>query len=671
MKFTLSWLREYCRCDIVPEKLEELLTLAGLKVESMTQEQGDVVFELELTSNRPDCLGILGVAREVALLAGAELRLPKVDVPAEPAEETGGARVAIEEPELCPRYIARVLRGVTVRSSPTWLAKRIESIGLRPVNNVVDVTNFVLYESGQPLHAFDLERLDGRRIVVRRAKDGEKLVAIDGKTYVLPAATLVIADARVPVAIAGVMGGRESEVGDGTKDVLLECACFAPASVRRTSRALALSSDSSYRFERGINVEQMDWASRRAAALLRECAGGELLPAVVDVNHVKPVERRVRLRSARLEKLLGRRIDAALVERILRGLGFDLLTAGPEEYDLRVPAHRGDIALEEDLVEEVARIYGYDRIPVTPRIRIAAAPESHRDRVRRRTREVLVGAGLWEALTHSFLDERFGEDFAWPGDGAPVGILNRDGKVGTKLRKSVLPGLLMALRTNDSHAADTLGFFEIAKAYFHGPDGRPAERHCLALVHREGFAALRGALDLAAAHLGVPAPSYEPADGPCLHPGRAAQVLLAGRPAGFAGEVVASVATRYDLRKPPAALELDFDAWTAAVGAGAGAAFREFSRYPEVQRDLALLFDGRVPWRDVESCVRSAAPAFLEELRFFDLYRGKGIPDGKKSLAFSLVFRAADRTLTGSEADAAVQSILGALKARFECTLRA
>ncbi|MBI5366170.1 MAG: phenylalanine--tRNA ligase subunit beta, partial [Planctomycetes bacterium] len=498
MKFTLSWLHEYCRCEIAPAKLEELLTNAGLKVEAMTPlDGGELQFELELTANRPDCLGLLGVAREVALLAGADVRLPKVEVPSEARPEADGVRVAIEEAELCPRYIARVLKGVRVAPSPAWLVKRLESVGLLTVNNVVDVTNFVLYETGQPLHAFDLGKLAERRIAVRRARAGEKIAAIDGKTYGLSPANLVIADGRGPVAVAGVMGGAESEVSERTTDLLLECAYFAPASVRRTSRELALKSDSSYRFERGVNPAQLDWVARRAAALIKEVAGGLIVPSFVDVGSWKPEDRRVTLRAARLEKLLGRRIESALVSRILRGLGFELLSESDERWEVRVPAHRADVALEADLGEEIARIYGYDRIPTTPRVRIAPVPESTVDRMRRRTRELLVGAGLFECLTHSFLDERYVEDFAWAGDGAPVGLLNRDGKVGTMLRKSVLPGLLLVARTNDAHAAEAPGFFEIAKSYFHGADGKPAERACLALVHREGFAAARGALDLA------------------------------------------------------------------------------------------------------------------------------------------------------------------------------
>ncbi len=665
MKFTDEWLKEYCPNALSPERLSALLTGAGIKVEGVTQAGDDWCFELELTANRPDCLGLIGVAREVALLVGGTLQAPAFKLALAIVGHHDQVPIRVEDPAGCPRYTGRVIRGVQIRPSPAWLQRRLTGIGLRPVNNVVDVTNYVLFECGQPLHAFDLARLRGPELRIRLATKGEKLRAIDDREYALEPNMLVIADRDAPVAIAGVMGGKETEVVERTTDLLLESACFHPHSIRRTSRRLALSSASSYRFERGVDPERVVWASRRAAELIADLAGGVPDGGLVDLNHTKTETRTVVLRLPRLERILGLAVGADAVQRILAGLGLEPRPGSAGEIVARIPSSRIDLAIEEDLIEEIARIHGYDKIPASPKIGMTVAREGKIDFVRKAARTALVGCGLREVLTTSFAEAEEIDDFPFWSKDPAVAALNPQGGVEKHLRRSLVPAMLRIACTNEGYAEEGGAYFEIAQAYVRAAGGEPGEVALVSLLDRAGFHALQGAWEVLLERLGLAgAWGLEAADLPGLAPGRSAQVRLQGRPIGVIGEIDRRMMEKYGLRQPVAVLEADFGALLGS--ADLERRYRPFSRYPGVTRDLAVVFPEAVTWEQIKKRVRSAGVEHLEAVRFFDLYRGKGIGPGEKSVAFRLTFRADDRTLTGEEADASVKRVMEALAGTFQ-----
>jgi len=661
MKFTHDWLSEYCPVDLDAQALSERLTRIGVKVEELHGSGKDAVYVLEVTANRPDCLSILGVAREAALVTGTPVTTPPLDVPAQRVDRLDRCPVDVEAPQLCPRYTARIVTGIHVAPSPPWLTRRIEAIGLRPVNNVVDVTNYVLFETGQPLHAFDLDRLSGPRIVVRSARDGEVLTAIDGHEYKLTPDALVIADDAAPVAIAGVMGGKATEVNEGTSAILIESAIFDPGSVRRTSRRLGLRSDSSYRFERGIDPAGVDRASRRAADLIRSLAGGEVLPSYVDLCARSWTPANVRLRHARIARVLGYEVPSAEVRRILTGLGLSVVTESDADVLLAVPSHRPDLEMEVDLIEEIARVYGYDRIPQVPALRISLVERHRQGEVEEAIREYLCGGGHQEVLTPSIVDERQAKDFPHASPRAPLGLLNPEEKVDRWLRNSLLPGLLGVQRTNEGYGIADVRAFEIARAYWRdAADESVREGTWLAVVDTRGLAHAKGTWEGLLAHLRIEG-TATPARQPGLRATRALALTIGPRAVGVMGEVDAEVAKRHDLRVAPAVIEVDVAA--LVEGARLSVPFRDFSTHPAIERDLAVVVDEGLAWERIESTARATKPAHLESVRPFDIYRGKGVAEGRKSVAFRMVFRARDRTLTGAEVDAEVAKVASALAA--------
>ncbi len=669
MKFTQEWLQDYCATPLPPPQLGDLLTSAGIKVEGLSQAGPDWCFELELTANRADCLGILGVAREVALVTGTPLRSPELKQPASAAASHAAVPIRVDDPAGCPRYTGRVIRGVQVRPSPAWLERRLVGIGLRPVNNVVDITNYVLFECGQPLHAFDLARLRGPELRIRRATKGEKMRAIDDREYALAEEMLVIADREVPVAIAGVMGGKSTEVRNDTVDLLLESAWFNPFSVRRTSRRLGLSSASSYRFERGVDPERVTWASRRATDLICDLAGGRPDGELVDLNTMKPEVRSITLRLDRLHRILGLIVEPARVERILDGLGLAPAAQGNGAFAVRVPSFRADLALEEDLIEEIARVHGYDKIPVSPRIGMTVAREGKVDFVRREVRNALTGCGCAEVLTTSFAEPAEVDDFPFWSEGPALAALNPQGGIEKHLRRSLTPPMLHIARLNEG-SPDGGAWFEIARAYVAAaPGGDPGERSVLAIADRDGFLSVKGTWEVTLRRLGLAGRwGVQAADLPGLLPGRSARLLLDGTPVGVLGEVDPRMMEKYSLRHSVAVLEADFDRLVQC--AELGRPYRPFSRHPEVARDLALVLPDAVTWAAMESKIRDLQLPHLEDVTCFDLYRGKGIEPGHKSIAFRLTFRATDRTLTGEEVDAAVKRTADAFARTFQARQR-
>jgi len=669
MNVSYDWLKEYVETDLGYVEAAKALTRIGLNVEEIEDlPDGDGMLDVEVTSNRPDCLGHLGVARELAAAVGSQVTLPPADY--EEADEPVAEAVAVEVkcPDLCPLYTARLVRGVKVGPSPAWLARRLEAVGLRPVNNIVDVTNYVLMECSQPLHAFDFAGLEGATIIVRRATDGEQFYAIDHSRHALTPEHQVIADARRPVALAGIMGGAETEIADTTTEVLVEAAVFDPLNIRTTSRALGLASDSSYRFERGVDAAATDWASRRACRLIREVAGGRVARGVVAVGQPTAERKELVLRAGRLETVLGLAIPADAAADILRRLELEVLETGAERIRVRVPSWRGDLAREIDLVEEVARHWGYDRIPESRTLPIAVSPPTRDECVREIVGHVLTAAGYFEAMTFSFTSPERAVRFR-PRDVTAAPLVCRG--TALALREALASGVVESLLVNQNVGERDVRLFEVAKRFVPvaGQD-LPHEEKMLALAGPDDFQTVRGVLQELFAALRLAdrvtlAPTDAYAD---LVAGSAAEVLLDGEPIGMIGRASDEAARVFDLDEAPTVAELSQERLVEA--ACLQPTVHPLPQFPAVERDLAVVVDEAVTWADLLRTIEGTQVAELESVEPLEVYRGKQVPAGKKSVALRLTLRRPDATLTGDAADAMQQPILAALKREVGAVLR-
>ena len=671
MNVSVQWLRDYVDFDLSADELAERLVVLGIEVESVTAVGDDTCIELEITADRPDLLGHIGVAREIAALTGNPLRIPEIELTDEATPVTSLARVEVHNPGLCPRYTARVLTDVAIGPSPDWMQRRLETIGLRPVNNVVDITNYVLMECGQPEHAFDLDKLEGKVVVVRPAVHGEQITLIDGAELGLTGDQLVIADSHRPTALAGIMGGLDTEIGDDTTTVLLESAKFNPVNIRRSCRATAKSSDSSYRFERGVDTPTVEWASRRAAMLMQQLAGAKVAAGVIDVDFTDEPPRTIRLRVPRIEQVLGIGIDAPEAGKLLKGIGFGVHAHDHDALEVTVPSFRLDVELEIDLIEEVARCYGYDRVPVTSTLTVEATADSRFDVASRVARETLIQLGYFEAVTNTFLAEETSAAFNPWSIERPLTLSNPLRADESAMRQSLVPSLLAVKRTNQNRGIGEVRLFELNRIYLQRSTGHrlPEEQHCLTALADADFAELKGAAEAVLARLGVLARcSLEPTAYDFLTDGVAANWRLGTSIIGYMGEIGDEAASAFGLRRAPCVFELDFDAIAAA--AGLQQRFREVPRFPAVSRDLALLVGEPVTWQEIEAAVRSVGIEELEAVEFGEIYRGKQVEAGRKSVFLSLRFRAPERTLTNDEVNASHDRIVEALADQLGATLR-
>ncbi|MFQ5653719.1 MAG: phenylalanine--tRNA ligase subunit beta [Planctomycetota bacterium] len=675
MRVSIDWLRDYVEISLSPEELADRLTRAGLETESIERIGDDVVLELETTSNRPDHLGHLGVAREVAWICRVPLRTPDDGLGTVPTAAgkslSEWVRLHVEDRVRCPRYIARLAIDVRIEESPAWLKRRLETIGLRPVNNVVDLSNYVLHEWGQPLHTFDHELLEGGMILVRRAAQGEAITAINGREYLLDREDLVIADQGKPVAVAGIMGGVDSEVCATTRCILLESAWFDPVSIRRSSRRLALASDSSYRFERRVDPEGVESASRRFCHLLQKICGATILEGALDElepSLLEEARRVVPVRPARASHLLGVEIGAEEISSGLGALGFERIGGEGGRLDFRTPSYRGDVSREVDLIEEVARVHGFEEIP-EDNLTVFPAPRSSRERLVEGVRAWMVGAGYHEALTFSFAREDDHSAIeAWWCEAAPYEIRNPMRNDERLLRRSLLPGLLRALRGNRLGGVGEVRLFEVSRVYHRLLGGeRPQEALHLAWVAAVPgfeFRDVRGVADGILDYLRVPAIPWSPLAAPCgLAPGRAAALEQGGGRLGLAGAIELKGVTELswcgEISLDPL---LDLGIETRV--------YQEFSRLPGIRRDLNVVVGEELLWSEIEEELRAAGLEDLVRIDFTDLYQGKQVPDGKKSVTCSLLFKSDDRTLTNAEADERTERALTRLAERFGARLR-
>jgi phenylalanyl-tRNA synthetase beta chain len=678
VRILVSWLREHVEASDSPEDLARTMSVRGFSVEGIEPlGDSDAVLDFEVTANRPDCMSVLGMAREVATAYGLPLQLtgsPSPGSNTDSGADTGTATDApidihIENPDLCPRYVGAVM-DVRVEPSPAWLQTRLQAAGVRPLSNIVDVTNYVLLELGQPMHAFNLTTLAGGQIRVRTARPGETLRTLDGQTRTLTTDMLVIADAERATAVAGIMGGADSEVTPDTTTIVLESACFDALSVCRASKALGLKTEASMRFERGADPNLPLVAMTRAVALLESIGAGRLRGVAVDRYPVPVEARSLRLRRARLAGVLGAEIPDADVRRILDGLGFTIRDA-TDGWDLDIPTRRVDVTREVDIIEEVARHYGFDRLPVTfPPLAAAPKPLDARIIRTRHLRHVLTAAGFSEAVTFGFVAADAAAPFA--AEDNIVRIANPLSENFAVLRPSALPGLLDGVAHNRRRESRDVRLFEIG-ARFTLADGerqavacawtgRANPAHVSSTGRDVDFFDIKAVVTRVCDTAGV-AIDVTPQAVTWLAPGRSAVASVGDTLVATLGQLTRDVADAHGLPDDPVYVaDIDLDA-LVRLSAGREIRIAPLPRYPGITRDLSLLLDDTLAAADVRRTIRAAAPSTLISVVEFDRYQGKGIAETNVSLSLRLTFRSSDRTLTDTETQTAMDQVMAALTA--------
>jgi phenylalanyl-tRNA synthetase beta chain len=671
MKISLNWLQEFVEIPVEPRQLRRDLTMLGLNVESAAAVQDGWVLEVEVTTNRPDCLSHYGVAREAATFYRRLLK--RLEFPVKESAEPALSEISIEiaAPDLCGRYCGRVVRNVQVKPSPEWLQKRLEAVGQRPINNVADVTNYVLLELGHPLHAFDLSRIRQRKIIVRRAKAGEHLRTLDGVDRPLSGDNLVIADAQQAVALAGVMGGEDSEISSSTRSVLLESAWFEPTSIRRTSKTHGMHTEASHRFERGADIQMAPLALDRAATLIAELAGAEILRGMVDVYPHRELREDLLLRSATILRVLGAEISWEEVERILRGLGFQTERSGTEGWRVTPPSFRLDVTREVDLVEEVARHYGYDKLPARLR---TAPPRVEKDLVREKELAIsgrLVGLGYREIIPSSMVDPEENKRFT---DRPSVVLANPLSQEASALRSSPIPSMVRALRWNLDRGQNDVRLFEVGKTYSPRAEGLADEGRVLTLgltghrraasVHDHGraldFFDLKGDLEVLFEAFGIGDLRFETTGCSYFDADGSGRFTTHRETLVVFGQLSDAIARDYKLRQDVWLADVDLDLLLKTPLRSF--AFREFSKFPAVERDFSLVVPEGRTYRAIEEAVRGLGLEALQNLSPGDVFRSGAIAAGHYSLLLRVVFQSPTHTLTSEEVAEMSQRVLEALE---------
>ncbi len=632
----------------------------------------DHVVEFEITPNRPDCLSVIGLAREAAVTYG------KTMAKHEPVVKGGGIGnltelLDVETPatDLCPRYTARMVRNVKIGPSPKWMRDRLRASGVRPINNIVDITNYVMLEYGQPMHAFDYRYVNGGKIVVRRAEDGETLTTLDGNVRQLNSSMLVIADEHRAVGLAGIMGGENSEIVEDTVDVVFESANFNGTSIRRTALALGMRTEASAKFEKGLDILNTLPAVNRACELVEMLGAGEVLDGTIDILNFVPQPKQLKLRADKINALLGTDIDSAEMCRILQELGF-----GVDGDIITVPSWRGDVEHYSDLAEEVARFYGYNQIPTTAMTGVTTrGGYSPEQMLERSLGTVCRSLGYDEIITYSFISPTYYDKIRLPEDSPlrkSMKIMNPLGEDTSIMRTTVMPSMLEILTRNYNYRNKEAHLYELGRTYFEREDGMADEPKHLSLgVYgpEESFFTLKGAVETILDSIRAEDVTYvaEKSD-PSYHPGRCAKVYVNGQEVGTLGQIHPLVAANYGVDAELYYADLKFDALFASRGADPE--YQPLPKFPAVTRDIAVLVDKAVTVGAMESSIQAAAKGLLKDVTLFDIYEGAKLPTGKKSVAFNLVLRADDRSLTAQEADDEVNLVLERLKKDFDAMLR-
>lgn len=705
MLISYNWLRELTRTKLTPLELRERLTMVGLAVDAVEELEGDSVLDVEVPSNRPDCLSHVGIAREVSVIEKFKVQRPEFMVANTEGRASDYATVQIQAPGLCPRYTARIVRMVKIGPSPDWLAKRLGEIGQRPINNVADITNYVLHELGQPLHAFDLTKLDKHQIVVRRATAGETLTTLDGLERTLDPDMLLIADGTQPVALAGIMGGLDSEISQSTTEVLIESAYFNPDSVRRTARKLGMDTEASRRFERGADCEGVLLAQTRCVELICEIAGGVATEDAIDVYPSPLLARLVAFRPAKVESLTSLKVEPSEMMRILAALGFvqneTPAAVGNDNSNnstsFVVPSWRSDVSIEEDLIEEVARHVGYDKIASELPPTNLAGEYQPAEMKRRDLRRAFKSLGFDEAINFSFIDSAHDKSFEvlpaftlprlWESAKAEeehlVTLSNPIIEEATRMRSTLLPGLLEAVRHNLNHGIRDVRLFEIGRVFAGSAANElPEEREALALIatgraieegHEEAtreidFYELKGALEAAVDAMSLGPLGFHKANVKHLREGQAAEISLADRTAvGTIGRLAESIATSHKLRQPVYVAELDLTALLESEERLVQ--YKPLPRYPSVVRDVTLIVGRELSFAELVQAIDSAGVADYSWTKLVGIYEGQNIPEGKRSVTLRIEYRSNERTLRDEEVEERHRALIDSLLVKFSAEL--
>lgn len=636
----------------------------------------ETTIEFEITSNRPDCLSIVGVARESAVTLNSKFTKPEIRVNEDADEACKYASVEIKDADLCPRYAARIVKDVKIGPSPNWIKKRLKAAGVRPINNIVDVTNYVMLEMGQPMHAFDLENLHDKKIVVRRAVNGEIMKTLDGQERQLDASMLVIADGIKPVAVAGVMGGENSEVTENTKTILLESANFNGTSVRLTAKKLGIRTEASARFEKGLDVENVSVAIDRAAQLVEELGAGTVCKGLIDCYIKRPESKEIKLRPDKINSFLGTSISLDEMKKILTALEFSI---NEEDLLVKVPSFRPDIEREADIAEEIARIYGYNNIEATLLTGKASTQgkKTYKQKIEDIIKDTMISCGLSEIYTYSFASPKVFDAINLPLESElrkAVVISNPLGEDFSIMRTTTIPEMLEVICRNYNRRIEEVRLFEISNVYLpeeKAVNGLPNEKLILTLgmFGNIDFYDLKGAVEQLFNSLGIKDYEIEQErDCHSFHPGRTAKILLNGQKIGTFGEVHPEVIENFDgpQRTYIGVIEIE----PLVECASLMAKYKPLPKFPAVTRDIAMLVKDEILVKQIENIIKQRSGKILEEIKLFDVYKGKQVPEGLKSVAYSITFRAEDRTLTDEDVNKAMSKILDGLKNNLDAQLR-
>lgn len=682
MKISIEWLKEYVEIRESPEKLKEDLTMIGLLVESITEAQGAFVLEIEVTSNRPDCLSHIGIAREVAALYNRPLRYPLTQEQLTVTPERIPYRIEIRDPDLCPRYVGLVMDGIHIMPSPSWMQQRLEAAGMRPLNNIVDITNYVLLEMGHPLHAFDFDLLRRGAIVVARAKPYERMQTLDGMERELDSEMLLINDGEGPAAIAGVMGGLNSEISQTTSRVLLESAYFHPASIRRTSKKLGLSTEASHRFERGADWENTVPSVARACYLIEQLAGGRIAGSLQDVYPTKKDPVRISLRRKNTADLLGVDFSEEFTESTLKRLNFNLESRGDGAWEVTCPTYRADMELEADLIEELARFHGYQNIPPTLPPSRSIGVQSPVHSLENALREIMLGQGYSEAVNISFANEADHGEFP-PLDGERIAVKNPLTEDTQFMRTTLAPGLVRSAKRNFNFGQRLVRLFEIGKIYRCGPGGVPIERQTLGILGTGGFTDqnwkfpsanydffhMKGVIETIMQGIRIHSFEVEPAAKVgFLNPADAATLRIGSQVLGVMGSLCSSLEEKYKLKQPVYLAEIDFE--HLSHYAFSSVTCKPLPRYPSVERDISIVAAQDLAYRTIFKDIMGLGIPELIRMDLIDVYQGEKIPAAKVSLTLRLTFQDREKTLTVDRVQSSIETVTSFLHNTYGAGLR-
>ncbi len=671
MNVSLNWLTKYVEINMDVKELAHKLTMAGIEVEGIRSVESDYILELDLTPNRGDCLGLINLAREVAAITGSRLKIPDIEIHENEENIKDYIDIEIADQELCKRYAARMVKNVQIKPSPAWLQEALTNSGVRPVNNVVDVSNYVMLETNQPLHTFDYDLLENKKILVRRAINKEEIITLDESKRLLDDDMLVITDGDKPIALAGVMGGYDSEINENTVNVLIESANFSPTSIRRTSQKVDLRSDSSIRFEKGVDVNGTIYAVNRAAQLIQELAAGEVVAGIYDVYPQPVTNHEIVLRPNKVNDLLGTDLSVAEMKKHLLSLDFKIEKLG-EKLLVKVPTYRPDLEMEVDLIEEIARLYGYENIASTLSEGTTTQGGLDGYQLFRKKATSLLAKNMLEVVNYSFINKNIFDKLLIPEESKlrqVVKVANPLSEEQGVMRTIILPGLLTNISQNLARRNESLSFFEIGSVFTPQTQGLPDEKLKIGalvsgnsevnwLKHKIGydFFYLKGILEDFLNGLGIKDYEFTAASHPSYHPGRTAKILVNGAEMGIIGEIHPTVVENFDIKQAVCAFELDLDGLYQLTPDKPS--LEAITKYPAVERDIAIVVHEDITAAQVINSIKENGSKLLRNIVVFDMYTGEQVPKEHKSLALQLKFQAVEKTLTENEVNEIVDKIL-------------